>query len=269
MELDILKGHKFQMISFCYVYHPVRSNDGKIQINSDSHLLHITKGRGSINFDGRAYRIKTGDTVSIPPLSPFTMNISDDFEMMNIHYNLWLSDGSSLDSVKRLPAVFSPPYFKWCAAMLSRIKRETERASPKKAPDILAHEIALRHLTENSLTDAPGNVRDPRTRKIQNFLENPRLNQFDSGALASLVSLSKSQMNRSFKNITGVSPRRHWETQRLKNICLALKGSNAAVYEIAENWGFEDSGYFCRWFKKMTGHSPAVYRKKLSEDGAL
>jgi len=48
MDLGSLFNHKFQLVSFCQVFHAEASGVGRIHINDDSHLLHITRGTGTV-----------------------------------------------------------------------------------------------------------------------------------------------------------------------------------------------------------------------------
>ncbi|MDD5599223.1 MAG: AraC family transcriptional regulator [Victivallaceae bacterium] len=268
MKLAILNKHKFQFISFCYVYHPVKSDSGNIQLNSDSHLIHVCRGKGTITIGNRLYPIKAGNVVAVPQFTPFTMNICADFEMMNIHYRLWLKDDTLFEDIKTLPVIFTPPYFSWCREKLLKINNINQVSGPE-LPDAYAHEIILKHLTENQLADVSGPARDPRMQKVRVFLEYPKLYRFDAAALATVCHLSKSQMNRNFRKLFGVSPQKYWEKQRLKIICALLQRASVNIYEIAAEAGFEDSGYFCRWFKKMTGYTPSEYRNKIPINDAV
>jgi AraC-like DNA-binding protein len=260
MELAVLKRHKFQFIKFCYVYHSGKSDSGRIQLNSNSHLIHVCRGKGEITLGNHLYSINSGDVVAVPQFTPFTMNICADFEMMNIHYKLWLEDDTLLEDIKILPPVFSPSYFSWCRRKLNEIKM----ASELEFSDAYAHEIVLKHLVWNQEVDVSGYGQDTRMQEVRKFLERPDIRKFDAAGLAALCCLSKSQMNRNFKALFGVSPQKYWEKQRLKSVCILLKRSSLSIYETAAEAGFEDSGYFCRWFKKMTGYTPLEYRNKIS-----
>lgn len=262
MKTDYLIKHKFQFISFCYIYHPLKRNFETIQLNNDSHIIHITKGIGRVTIEGQHHKIKAGNVISIPPFTPFSFAVSDGFEMMNIHYKMWMEDDTLLDNRKRLPLIFAPAYFIWCKTMLFKMKSSRQN----ELPDPTAHEIVLRHLAENQLTDVACSCSDPQMLKVKKHLKNPGLSRFQAKELEKISCLGKSQINRKFKALFAVSPQKYWEKQRLKNICLILKSSSAAIYEIATMTGFSDQGYFCRWFKKMTGHSPSEYRKNLSEN---
>lgn len=261
MEIDIFKKHKFQFVNFAYVYYLKKGDTGNVQLNSDSHILHICKGQVTFNMENQSFTAKAGDVVAIPSFIPFTLERTGDFEMMNLHYKIWLDDGTLLEDIKRLPLLFTPSYFKWCQKKLLEMREIILQKASIKLPDAIAHEIILRHFTENPLTDISNLVSDPRMQKIQKILDDPATIKYNSSELASLCSLSKSQMNRNFKELFGISPQKYWEKQRIEHICMVLKKSPITINGISEIWGFKNSGYFCRWFKRMTDYTPSQYRK--------
>lgn len=267
MKKDILHNHIFQFISFFYVYHPYRINSKDIQINNDSHILHITKGQGKIIIDNEAYEICSGCVVSIPHFSPFSMQTSDDFEMFNIHYKLFDKNQTNFENKFRLKTVFKPNYFDWCRKKIIELRGIYEDNNNTSFPDPVAHQIILKHFSQNDLIEISRSVSDQRIQKVINYLDNPDINDFDSAKLAKLCSLSKSQMNRNFSKILGISPLKYWEKRRIKDVCLALKNYPGSISEVAENFGFCEQGYFTHWFKKMTSVTPAEYRRKLNKKG--
>ena len=266
MDLDILQKHKFQFIHFAYVYHTKKGDTGNPQLNNNSHIMHICKGQATCYIAGDSFTAKAGDVIATPSFTPVTMVRTDDFEMMNLHYNIWLDDGTLLDEIKRLPLIFTPSYFQWCYEKLSEIKEIILHKPLVKLPDAIAYEIILRHLTENPVIDVESSVSDLRMQKVKQNLEDPKKIKFDSGELAALCSLSKNRMNRKFRDEFGISPQKYWEKQRLKNICIALRKSSASINEISNRWGFETNGYFWRWFKKMTNCTPTQYRKQVDKE---
>ena len=261
MDMDFLKKHKFQFIGFAYVYYPEKGDTGNVQLNNDSHIIHVCRGQITFNMENQSFTAKAGDVVAVPSFIPFTMQRTDDFEMMNIHYKIWLDDDTLLEDIKRLPRLFTPAYFEWCYEKLLEIKEMMLQRPVVKFPDALAHEIILRHFTENPVVDIDSSISDSRIQKIKKILETPGFKRFDSDELTSLCRLSKSQMNRNFKEQFGISPQKYWEKQRIENICTVLKKSPVTINAVSERYGFKSSAYFCRWFKKMTGYTPTQYQK--------
>ena len=64
-----------------------------------------------------------------------------------------------------------------------------------------------------------------------------------------------------FKDYTGFSPYRFQLKIRMERAVEMLEYTALSVEEIAEMVGYEDCSYFCRIFKRYTGHTPLFYRK--------
>lgn len=91
---------------------------------------------------------------------------------------------------------------------------------------------------------------------------NDKFNEpIDLDAYAELCFVSKSRFLHMFKAYTGVSPY-HFQLQiRVERAAEMLTYTSLSVRECAEAVGFKDCSYFCRVFKKFTGHNPRYYRK--------
>lgn len=82
--------------------------------------------------------------------------------------------------------------------------------------------------------------------------------------LADQMCLSRSQLNRRVKALTGVSTFSYSNQLRMNKACRMFQADlNATVSEIALQCGFEDAAYFTRAFKRFTGMAPGAYRKQF------
>ena len=264
-NIQFLK-HKFQFISFCHVYHSKKSG-GKININDDFHIMHVTKGKGVVTVNNKSYRIKRGTAIAIPPFVEFSMKIQPCFEMMNIHYKLWMDDEESqIESQEHLPFVFQPDYFDYIEKILREIDLLSSEDFSKRLKTVsLVHEIVLCHIANNELVLQPSQKIDSRLEKVCRKLHSENYYKFNAEGLAALCSMSKSQMNRAFKKHLGLSPQKYWNKKRLVNICFSLKDPDKSIADIAEYFAFWDQAHFSRWFKKMTGHTPVEYRNIITD----
>lgn len=92
----------------------------------------------------------------------------------------------------------------------------------------------------------------------EHFSEN-----IDTALLAEHFSVSRSKLDRDFKNAIGATPKTFIESCRIthaKNLIGSYK--NCKVTEIAQLCGFSSDQYFYRFFKKHTGKTPAEYKKE-------
>ncbi len=82
--------------------------------------------------------------------------------------------------------------------------------------------------------------------------------------LAASVGMSRSAFAARFMSLVGESPMqyvRHW---RMQMAIERLKDKNDPISVIAETFGYESEAAFSRAFKKVIGHSPGYFRKKIS-----
>ncbi|TKG93386.1 hybrid sensor histidine kinase/response regulator [Puteibacter caeruleilacunae] len=92
---------------------------------------------------------------------------------------------------------------------------------------------------------------------ITNHLDNPELGV---ELLAAEINLSRSQLTRKMKELSGVSPGQFIQNYRLRNAGKLLKTTELNITEVAYKCGFSDPKYFSRNFKKLFGVSPSDYR---------
>jgi AraC family transcriptional regulator, regulatory protein of adaptative response / methylphosphotriester-DNA alkyltransferase methyltransferase len=63
-----------------------------------------------------------------------------------------------------------------------------------------------------------------------------------------------------FKTLTGVTPSVYLQFVRIYKGAELLTNTNLSVSDISYKVGVEDSNYFARLFKKITGITPIAYR---------
>lgn len=90
----------------------------------------------------------------------------------------------------------------------------------------------------------------------QTYLENLPIETF---AKQSNVSLSA--FRQLFNKQYGMSPLRYRNMLRIKRVRQLLENGDCTVAEVAYASGFENVGYFCRYYKKVTGKTPKQTKK--------
>lgn len=79
--------------------------------------------------------------------------------------------------------------------------------------------------------------------------------------MADYCHLSEDYFAHSFKKNMGMAPMRYLEELRIEKAKELLEGEGMNISTIGTLVGYEDSLYFSRVFKKLTGLSPRLYRK--------
>ncbi len=90
--------------------------------------------------------------------------------------------------------------------------------------------------------------------------------EVDLEELARIANMSRRSFLRVFQSATGSSPLAWLIDRRIHRACGLLRHTDRRVTEIAFDVGFNDSNYFTRQFRKVTGCSPREYR--LRHEGA-
>ncbi len=86
----------------------------------------------------------------------------------------------------------------------------------------------------------------------QNYLENIPVSKF-----AEASKLSVSSFRALFNKEYGMSPLQYRNRLRVDRAVILLSEGDCTVSEAAYACGFENIGYFCRYYKKITGETPS------------
>jgi len=86
---------------------------------------------------------------------------------------------------------------------------------------------------------------------------------FNSEELISEIGLSKSQVSRKVKSLTGLAPNQLIQESRLQSALNNIASSHKTIAEIAYDTGFNSPTYFTRVFKKRFGILPTDFTKQL------
>jgi len=78
--------------------------------------------------------------------------------------------------------------------------------------------------------------------------------------LADASGMSTRSLRRHFKRVNGYSPKEYLIKLRINCACELLGATMMSIDEIAFNTGFNDSNYFSKEFRKITGTTPSKYR---------
>ena len=80
--------------------------------------------------------------------------------------------------------------------------------------------------------------------------------------IAKMLGISTRHFNRAFKNFFNASPQEFITALRINKAKTMLVFTTVNITKIATACGFYDCTHFCKVFKKLTGLSPKIYRKK-------
>ena len=96
--------------------------------------------------------------------------------------------------------------------------------------------------------------------KIVGYIEKYYIKDITLDKLAAISKMSVSTMRRRFTEATGFSPIEYLLRIRIEKAASLLVSTQMPITEIAFKTGFKDSSYFSYQFKKLTNHTPGIYR---------
>ena len=110
---------------------------------------------------------------------------------------------------------------------------------------------------------------DEQIKKAQTFIENNYSDKISVDDLATMVGLSRRNLERRFRKVTYNSIVEYIQRVRIEAAKQSLERNRENVNEAMYKAGYSDNKAFRSTFKKITGLSPLEYRRKYSQGRVL
>ena len=107
---------------------------------------------------------------------------------------------------------------------------------------------------------------DDSVKKAQDFIEKNFQDKITVDQLASMLALSRRNLERRFKKATSNSVVEYMQRVKVEAAKMSLESSRENVNEVMYKVGYTDSKAFRTTFKKITGLSPIEYRNKYNRE---
>lgn len=107
---------------------------------------------------------------------------------------------------------------------------------------------------------------DEPVKKAQVFIENNFQKKITVDELASMLALSRRNLERRFKKATANTTVEYIQRVKIEAAKMSLESSRENVNEVMYKVGYTDSKAFRTTFKKITGLSPIQYRSKYNKE---
>ena len=240
-------------------YHTVREF-GRV----DYSIHYVNHGEGQCLIDGRICSVPTGSLILHFPGIPqdYTFKKEDDSQILWAHFS-----GTAcgvLDSIRRGQPVivklqdreqFESIFWKMIHAHNNRLTQG----------EILrdCYMTVLLALMTQPIPEHSGPQQQKNNEKLDQVISIMHLhfqNPIKIQDYADFCHLSEDRFIRAFKAYTGVPPYRYQLNIRIQRAVELLENTGITVSQCSQAVGFSDCAYFCRIFKKITGHPPSYYR---------
>jgi transcriptional regulator GlxA family with amidase domain len=110
---------------------------------------------------------------------------------------------------------------------------------------------------------------DEQIKKAQAFIEKNFQKRITVDELASMLALSRRNLERRFKKATANTTVEYIQRVKVEAAKMSLESSRENINEVMYKVGYTDSKAFRTTFKKITGLSPLQYRSKYNKEMAL
>ena len=110
---------------------------------------------------------------------------------------------------------------------------------------------------------------DEHIKKAQHFIEQNFQKRITVDELASMLALSRRNLERRFKKATANTTVEYIQRVKIEAAKMSLESSRENVNEVMYKVGYTDSKAFRTTFKKITGLSPLQYRSKFNKETSM
>lgn len=112
-----------------------------------------------------------------------------------------------------------------------------------------------------SIAAGQGKTEPRQLRRAITFMEAQSHKPLTVADIAQTAALSESRLYDLFRTWIGSGPQAHLTAIRIRRARAALSGTDLPIARIAQECGFSDQTAFTRAFRRLTGTTPAAYRK--------
>lgn len=107
---------------------------------------------------------------------------------------------------------------------------------------------------------------DEQIKKAQEFIEKNYREKITVNQIASLLALSRRNLERRFKKATANTVVEYIQRVKIEAAKMSLESSRETISEVMYKVGYNDTKAFRTTFKKITGLSPVQYRNKYNRE---
>jgi AraC-like DNA-binding protein/quercetin dioxygenase-like cupin family protein len=264
------------------IYRVEPQDDIERHIHDFTELTLILDGAGVHDFENESYRLKQGDCFIVEPGMHHAYRSTDRLKLVNILIRSSFVEkfGAMLKEDPAYPlllprtirrknnspsrASLSLEELEICMRIVNEIDRESremKRSHGTMMTGLLLELCAKVFRSVHGSDPLKDDMRSPWLSKILDYMEIHFAEDIPISHLRKMAGMSERSFQRHFLEMTGLTPLRYILHLRIARASRMLREENKTVYEAASFCGMENCSYFCRLFKKITGHSPMEYAK--------
>ncbi len=234
----------------------------------DGYTIHyVRNGKGTLVIGKNKYEVRAGELFFIPPDTPM-MYYPDETEPWR-YFWFYLRDvttemiAGAMGFSEKKP-IIAPSETRLITSLLDRLFAEEGTMSEMyyKALSVLMQMLAT-IAGGNANTDGESK-KEGIVKRAKEIIElNYKESDFSVEIIAKMLYISRSKLNRAFKEIVGMAPVAYLALVRMNHATEFLDRRDWSVKELSMAVGIKDEFYFMKQFKKVHGMTVKEYRKKV------
>ena len=223
--------------------------------------IYITEGSVCFFLEGKELWAGPQDMVYLPRDTAYNSRWKEDARFMVVDMLLRNAEGQDI-RFGDAPCVLFNDVHRVYGGLLAELAAKAEANGPFDWLERMS--LALKLLCEMA-RDTTRTELDEKYRRIRpgiDYLENNYAEDFSIDDLAKICALSATSFRRLFFECKGMSPVDYRNSLRIRRATDLLKTGRYTVGEAAGQVGIGDINYFGKLFKRYTGLSPGMLRRK-------
>jgi AraC family transcriptional regulator len=125
-------------------------------------------------------------------------------------------------------------------------------------------EQSSRSSAGSQITVRPGGLANWQAKRALAYIEDNLGSKIEIGEIAHSVALSKSHFSRIFRHSLGSTPMAYVSMRRVERAKLMIKSTTDSLTDIALTCGFADQSHLTRFFRRIVGMSPGLWRRNVA-----
>jgi len=237
------------------------------RVQSDvSVLAYVISGHGVITIDKKVYHPSKGDIFILPINSCHEYHVDGREPWAFMWFNI---KGKLLPILLEVYNLENKYICEYCN--VEQLFKKAIAVAFEGSTDIHLQHKEIVSIIFNIITEIAETVRTQKLDYsdnvliIKNYLDNHIDKTISLDDLSIYVAMSQRNMNRIFKKEVGLTVYDYFLNKKIQLIKTMLTNTNLTLKEIAYRLNFSDVYYFSNLFKKKTGYSPLIYRKKFNQ----
>lgn len=246
-------------------------------------LVYIVSGTGTQNINGNEFPYEEGDLFLLMPDDVHYFTFKTKTQLFFVRFNRIFFSTNQLASsfLQQIEQrFFYANGFQGCIInnegdnhMIKYImqslllEKEGMRIYEREVTHLLVHSVLVivsRNLLQKTTLEIREKTEDKAADIIQYVHENIyHPEKLTASNISKVFGISVTYVGRYFKNQTGKAFTEYIAQYRMKLIENRLKYSDMRINEIADEFGFTDKSHLNRFFKKLNGMSPSLFRQNI------